>query len=294
MKSVSLVVGGMLTLLLMGYEVTQAQCTPPARRTWIVFSDVGTCRDTVWFGHHPNATPGLDVSLCEMEFPPLAPAGICEVRFVNPPGRTGTETPAGMGQGFKSDYRPYNTTAQIDTYRVHFQPNDPPGYPVTLTWSPAGITSLCDSAWIQDELGGAEVRVRMHVLSSLVVSNPPLASLVIVKFGAQLTNVEQVSDELPGNFALSQNYPNPFNPVTHIEFAVMIAADIDVSVYDILGRKVATLVSQGLAPGTYRAVWDGADISGGHVASGIYFVRMTADGGDGAQFMATHKVMLLR
>jgi hypothetical protein len=82
-------------------------------------------------------------------------------------------------------------------------------------------------------------------------------------------NVLKIEDDtphLPENFSLSQNYPNPFNPITHIKFSLTETNLTTLTIYDVIGRKVKTLVNERLAPGVYEVVFDA-----GSLASGTYF-----------------------
>lgn len=92
--------------------------------------------------------------------------------------------------------------------------------------------------------------------------------------------------EIPENFSLSQNYPNPFNPATKIRFAISgsTAAQTFLSVYDITGREVATLVNEELKPGTYEAEW-----YAGKFSSGVYFYKLNAGG-----FTDTKRMILVK
>ena len=74
---------------------------------------------------------------------------------------------------------------------------------------------------------------------------------------------------LPTEFGLSQNYPNPFNPETVIQFGVKHRCRVELTVYDLQGHEISTLVNRDYAPGTYRVTWDAT----GH-ASGIYLYRI--------------------
>ena len=94
---------------------------------------------------------------------------------------------------------------------------------------------------------------------------------------------------LPKEFALGQNYPNPFNPVTRIMVEMPKDAVVDVAVYDIVGRRVATILSGEQAAGYHLVEWNGQNASGQSVSSGMYFVRMTSE-----QFTAVRKVMLMK
>ena len=74
-------------------------------------------------------------------------------------------------------------------------------------------------------------------------------------------------------FRLDQNYPNPFNPSTVISYRLSVVSHVNLRVYDILGREVATLVDQRQGPGTHTVIFDGS-----RFASGVYFYRLTAPG----------------
>lgn len=78
--------------------------------------------------------------------------------------------------------------------------------------------------------------------------------------------------------ALGVPVPNPFNPTTRIELVVRAARDVHVDVYDVQGRHVVTLASGPRSPGRYPLFWSGTDDGGHRVASGVYMVRLQADG----------------
>ncbi|NIR49148.1 T9SS type A sorting domain-containing protein [candidate division KSB1 bacterium] len=100
-----------------------------------------------------------------------------------------------------------------------------------------------------------------------------------------ITSVEQVEEaQLPTEFRLEQNYPNPFNPTTTIQFSVPKTSSVSIKLYDILGRRVATLVDDEYQVGIYNISFDASDL-----ASGVYVYRIQADG-----FVATRKLMLLK
>ena len=83
---------------------------------------------------------------------------------------------------------------------------------------------------------------------------------------------------LPQGFALGPNYPNPFNPSTIIPYQLAATSQVQLEVFNILGQRMATLVDEEQAAGSYRARWDGTDAAGGAAASGVYFYRLTVDG----------------
>lgn len=83
---------------------------------------------------------------------------------------------------------------------------------------------------------------------------------------------------VPANFSLEQNYPNPFNPTTTIKLTVPEAAEVNLSIYDIMGRMVRTLINENLPAGNHSVLWDGKDEAGNLLSSGIYFYRLHYQG----------------
>ena len=83
-----------------------------------------------------------------------------------------------------------------------------------------------------------------------------------------------VSDLTPASFALLGNYPNPFNPNTTISFTLPVPGKATLTVYDITGRKVRTLVSGTFVAGVHSVVWDGKDGKGEVASSGVYLTRL--------------------
>ena len=90
--------------------------------------------------------------------------------------------------------------------------------------------------------------------------------------GQELMTVdEQVEGTVPTQYRLEQNYPNPFNPTTTITFDVPALHQVELAVYDVIGRRVAMLVDGVLAAGRHEAIWQA-----GKLPSGTYFYRLTA------------------
>ena len=97
-------------------------------------------------------------------------------------------------------------------------------------------------------------------------------------------SVKPINNIIPDKFKLSQNYPNPFNPNTKIKFELPNIANVKLTVYDILGREVMSLIDSELKPGTYEVTFDGSKLS-----SGIYFYSLTTK-----DFSQTKKMLLLK
>jgi hypothetical protein len=92
-------------------------------------------------------------------------------------------------------------------------------------------------------------------------------------------------------FSLEQNYPNPFNPATNIGFRIADAGFVTLKVYDVLGERVATLVSKVEQPGNYQVEFNGSSL-----ASGVYFYRISVRplNQTGMKYTKTMKLMLLK
>jgi len=106
---------------------------------------------------------------------------------------------------------------------------------------------------------------------------------------SQLTSIIAEPNMTPESYTLSQNYPNPFNPTTQIKFTLPVDSRVDLKIYDILGREVATLMSDELKAGYYTTEWNGRNNSGVMVSSGIYIYRIVA-----GKFVQTKKMMMLK
>lgn len=90
-------------------------------------------------------------------------------------------------------------------------------------------------------------------------------------FTLVINSPESAGTELPEQVTLRQNYPNPFNPTTNITFTVPEQMNINVSVYDLMGRRVATLMNEQKSAGQYTITWDASALS-----SGVYIYRIQA------------------
>jgi hypothetical protein len=111
------------------------------------------------------------------------------------------------------------------------------------------------------------------------------------------TSTEQIEESsLPQEFSLDQNYPNPFNPITTISWQSPVGSWQTLEVYDMLGRKIATLVDEFKPAGSYEVEFNAAELS-----SGTYFYRLQATlpggrqvGGQAGEFVETKKLILMK
>jgi hypothetical protein len=97
-----------------------------------------------------------------------------------------------------------------------------------------------------------------------------------------VTTAPSFDEELPLRSSLHQNYPNPFNPLTTLQFTIADRQSTILSVYNLLGQEVTTLVNEVKSPGTYTVSWDATG-----QPSGVYFYRLTA-----GSLVATRKLVL--
>ena len=94
---------------------------------------------------------------------------------------------------------------------------------------------------------------------------------------------------MPSEIALHQNYPNPFNPVTAIQYDLPEATNIQIVVYDLLGRQVAMLKNGIEEPGYKQVIWDATNNQNQPVGAGVYFYRIKS-----TEFVKTRKMLLLK
>lgn len=120
------------------------------------------------------------------------------------------------------------------------------------------------------------------------VSDIEISEFLIVNPAAGFMPVE-IKGQLPENFLLSQNYPNPFNAGTNIRFDLTSEGWAELSVYDLLGRKVAVLLNEFLPAGSHLVTWDGRSGDGSLMATGVYFYRLKA-----VDFDDTKKMLLVK
>jgi hypothetical protein len=107
----------------------------------------------------------------------------------------------------------------------------------------------------------------------------------LARLGPDLaTGIEVENSSIPQDNCLFQNYPNPFNPLTNIRFFLCKSENVELIVYDALGRRVSTLVNEKLAAGSYEVTWDAGDNP-----SGVYLYQLIAD-----DFNQVEKMLLVK
>ena len=95
--------------------------------------------------------------------------------------------------------------------------------------------------------------------------------------------------QLPYNYVLKQNYPNPFNPTTSIEYDIQTKSKATIKIYNSLGQHIRTILDEEKMPGTYTIKWDGKDVNGLSVATGVYYYQLYA-----GEFASSKKMLLIK
>jgi hypothetical protein len=142
--------------------------------------------------------------------------------------------------------------------------------------------------WLHFGLGDAAVidSIKVEWINGLThfFTNVPHDRRITINESGVINAINQNGGTIPEKFTLHQNYPNPFNPVTNIRFGIPQAGFIKMTVYDILGREITSLVNKQMHAGSYSIDWNAASYR-----SGIYFYQIKA--GD---FSETKKMILVK
>ena len=167
-------------------------------------------------------------------------------------------------------------------------------YPVFwLTVSPAaGLLFPEESMDLNITFDASELELGLYTGNILIDSNDPDNPSMAIPCTLNVLPVrieDNATGALPTALALDQNYPNPFNPRTEIWFGLPSDGRVMLEVYDVMGRRVNTLIDDKLSAGTHQVIWDGKNDDGQPVSSGMYFYKLTQ--GDN---VIARKMMMLK
>ncbi|MBC8395459.1 MAG: T9SS type A sorting domain-containing protein [Candidatus Marinimicrobia bacterium] len=167
------------------------------------------------------------------------------------------------------------------------------------TWFWEKITVVDDtvSVWAFAD-GDTPSADPQHVFTTDNVASPAATLIIVGAFDDDSTSLHisdiyynespdlGIDDDaiLANGFDLSQNYPNPFNPVTNISYTVPVTGQVKLSVFNVLGEEVSTLINNVVTSGTHSATWNAGDMP-----SGVYFYSIEATG-----FTQTKKLLLIK
>gem|GEM_PF-825563 len=137
-------------------------------------------------------------------------------------------------------------------------------------WSALAIVNV-------DDDDGQEVLYTSSVAVPYSVAFPSTsvsAPIIFLDSPNTSVSIEERDVQIAESYKLQQNYPNPFNPSTTITFNIPSNEMVSLSVYDLTGREVATLLNQSMSAGSYDLTWGGLDNNGAQVASGVYIYTL--------------------
>jgi N-acetylneuraminic acid mutarotase len=153
--------------------------------------------------------------------------------------------------------------------------------PATNTWeAKANLTTPVLGSYLGSVQVGPQTRkliVASGYNGSSAVTNTQVYTETFI-------GIKPISSEVPDNYSLGQNYPNPFNPTTRIKFAIPKAGEVQIVVFDLLGREVSTLVNEFKNPGIYTV-----DFNASALSSGVYFYKIKS-----GSYTDTKKMLLVK
>jgi hypothetical protein len=153
--------------------------------------------------------------------------------------------------------------------------NMPEGWSVEIEDTFSGKRKLVDekTPFKFDFTATMAAKQAVDGMKSLPVIQSAEVSTESPRFLVHVNTATDESSTLPSNFTLNQNYPNPFNPTTVISYDLPENSQVNLAVYDMMGRRVATLVNENVAAGTHQVQFDASSLS-----SGTYMYRLQAGG----------------
>jgi len=228
----------------------------------------------------------------------------CASAVNSPPGNFSLTTPP---DGHVVVIRPENIDqSQLFAWTISVDPNGQPvNYTITLNATISGsvvtieqdtsarvvmipyndVYNILSDYDIQDTVGFHWTVSASDGQLSTTASNGPRT--IVFDIGYMLSNDSELL--LPDVYALHQNYPNPFNPITTIRYDIPEESHVRIDVYNVLGQKVAKLVETFHQPGFHTVNWDGTNMLGSALSSGMYFYRIQA-----RDFTAVKKLLLVK
>ena len=205
--------------------------------------------------------------------------------------------------------RPTESPANPITFKEWLADSIPGGLPMVPGWQKLAVKAKGDSFWFyfnDQELPGCPYQdtttVTVHLNKGAigfyvfklnfmgVVTDTTYICVDDIVVKSLPTAIEENGGSTrPEFFTLQQNYPNPFNPTTTIRYMLRESGTVRLTIYDIMGRAVRTLINGRQQAGEQRVIWDATDDTGKSVAPGVYFYKLYTDNGS-----QTRKMILLK
>ncbi|MBU8920412.1 MAG: T9SS type A sorting domain-containing protein [Bacteroidales bacterium] len=197
-------------------------------------------------------------------------------------------------------FKPFGTVEMRDEDTDHYQITA-----ATMDWDemlPPSVSSILNSGSISHTFNAdGTFDVELEVEAQPNGSGTPITATATITVevedsdpdppspGGKDNPFQTVQTPIPEAYALHQNSPNPFNPITKITFDLPVQSMVSLSIYNVKGEIVRTLVNEQLPAGYKKVAWNGKDNNGSTMASGVYFYRIVTEG-----LVATKKMILLR
>ena len=161
------------------------------------------------------------------------------------------------------------------------------------TWKVIQRPNFNGTAYTQELYSLADYRQK-NVLIRIGVYSPYgtyyLDDIEIADSTGYATGIRDFAGIIPENFELSQNYPNPFNPSTTIRYALPVESKVSLTIYNLLGQRIAQLADGIQSAGYHETVFNASNL-----ASGVYLYSINAVSSDGTKnFVVTKKLVLLK
>lgn len=190
---------------------------------------------------------------------------------------------SGMSYGFEISKPPYERLTNVLINSNQIDPDST--YTVTANEFVLGFLQSFLGIEVT-EIFLFEDLTEFQVLKEYIASKGTISP----ESGDRITNIkkEDRKSYIPNRFELFQNYPNPFNPITIIRFSISQSQYIKLEVFNILGEKISTLISQPLNPGTYEIEWNTNSVNR-QINSSVYFNQLSYD-----NYKEIKKLILLR
>ena len=181
-----------------------------------------------------------------------------------------------QGDGYGAD--PHNVTGELNfDYPIQW---------ISLNTSygslEAGETDEITIYYDTEGMELGEYNCTINILSDSWFADQVITNLTVVA-------VEETPDQINPVTELAGNFPNPFNPSTQIQFSLAEQEHVEMTIYNIKGQKVCTLLDQALEPGNHSVNWEGVNDNGSSVSSGIYYLRFKTP-----SCLQTGKLLLLK
>ena len=201
---------------------------------------------------------------------------------VAPPPLPGSVRILFTEEGRANDIRPLSGRGEVIPFTVVVNPDEEV---TTLRLEEAESLPQDFSAFVYDEESGAVYDVRQNPEIKFISRDEREHNFRLVAGKPDFIREAAPGIEFfPERFSLSANYPNPFNPATTIRYSLAVKTDVDLSIYNTLGRRVATLARGTQEKGNYSLVWQAGSLS-----SGVYLIRLKA-----GQQQFTRRALLIK